>query len=93
VFAGDSGGLSTSSLPSTSILAFDTTNDNGVVVPTNVTNLLTLTFSALSGTNGKFKIEAVGDPNTGSNWVPYANGTFPTTAFGNVPFGTNLVSL
>jgi hypothetical protein len=93
VFAGDSGWLSPVSLPSSSIFIFDTTNDNGVIVPANGTNLLALTFTAAAGTSGKFAIQALGDPNTGSNWTAYGNGTFPTTAFGNVPFGSNPVSL
>jgi len=92
LFATDSGGISIPPLPATSILAFDTATDNGVVVPATGDNLLALTFSATSGTSGKFQIEALGDPNTGSYWIPN-DGVFAATAFGNVPFGTNLVSL
>lgn len=95
VFATDSTPLffTTPAPAPTQLLVNGTASDNGVVVPASGTNLLALTFSATAGTSGKFEVMAFGDPNTGSYWIPFANGTFPSTAFGNVPFGPTLVSL
>ncbi len=93
VFASDSSPLMfTVPAPApTQLLVNGVASDNGVVVPESGTNLLALTFSATAGTSGKFEVMAFGDPNTGSYWTPVAGGTFPSTAFGNVPFGQTLV--
>ena len=77
----------------TQLLVNGVASDDGIVVPESGTNLLALTFSATAGTSGKFEVMAFGDPNTGSYWTPVAGQNFPSTAFGNVPFGQTLVSL
>lgn len=75
-----------------SLYAFDSVYTEGPVsVPASGDNLLSATFSAASGAQGVFNIEAVPDPYTGSYWYSSNSGetTFVQYAFANVPFGTN----
>jgi hypothetical protein len=71
------------------LLVGDLSVDTGVVVPAAGANLLALTFSASSGTTGKFDIVTYGDPAQGSNWISGNDPAATPVAFGNVPFPPN----
>jgi hypothetical protein len=84
---GRSGGLTPAlSGPTTSIAPIgDSDSDfTGIEVPSTGKNLLATTLVASPDAQGLFRIFAVGDPFTGSNW--FSDDFENTRAFANVPF-------